>query len=68
MLSEEFQKYYDLTNLGIASTILGINYKNFKINKEILNNQNDNNFEKKIIELLESILKEQKEIKTLLKK
>ena len=68
MLSEEFQKYYDLANLGIASTILGINYKNFKINKEILNNQNDNNFEKKIIELLESILKEQKEIKTLLKK
>lgn len=68
MLSEEFQKYYDLTNLGIASTILGINYKNFKINKEILNNQNDNSFEKKIIELLESILKEQKEIKTLLKK
>lgn len=68
MLSEEFQKYYDLTNLGIASTILGINYKNFKINKEILNNQNNNSFEKKIIELLESILKEQKEIKTLLKK
>lgn len=68
MLSEEFQRYYDLTNLGIASTILGINYKNFKINKEILNNQNDNSFEKKIIELLESILKEQKEIKTLLKK
>lgn len=68
MLSEEFQKYYDLTNLGIASTILGINYKNFKINKEILNNQNDNSFEEKIIELLESILKEQKEIKTLLKK
>lgn len=68
MLSEEFQKCYDLTNLGIASTILGINYKNFKINKEILNNQNDNSFEEKIIELLESILREQKEIKTLLKK
>lgn len=65
----DLNAYANLASTGFTATILNINTQNLEINKQLLRNQKmQNEFNEKILELLEGMAKNQKEIIDLMNK